>query len=28
VLVTAGMALVLGLYDPAKWRRPAPRAAT
>jgi drug/metabolite transporter (DMT)-like permease len=28
VLVTGGMVLVLGLYDPAKWRRPAPRAAT
>lgn len=27
VLVTGGMILVLGLYDPAKWRRPA-RAAT
>jgi len=27
VLVTAGMVLVLGLYDPAKWRR-APRGAT
>ena len=27
VLVTAGMVLALGLYDPAKWRR-APRSAT
>ncbi|HUL82121.1 MAG TPA: DMT family transporter [Gammaproteobacteria bacterium] len=27
VLVTGGMVLVLGLYDPAKWRRPAPRTA-
>ena len=28
VLVTAGMVLVLGLYDAVKWRRAAPHAAT